>query len=355
MPAIGAETIDVLLTYVDGSAPGFTEAYTASLGHPPSPCHVRTLGELRYVLRSIHQHVPWVGNVVLVVKDQGHVPRWLNRDTVRVVTHGEFLPASCSPCFSVFAIQAWSHRIEGIAPRYLLWSDDQLALQPLHVEDFFDDGLVPHARRLACERFFMFGADRDRFTRRLANSYLALDAVTPAGTPGRGARIRTLASHVPTPVSTTLWAEFLEDFQGHAGFLETIHSPSRDGTEDPSIRTTVKELWCSWLLARSSEPPDPAGLIFWSLGKLAERLGLRRAFVGAYSVHHDPRRTRTSLARMLRLRPHVACVNDEAYDRYTDERGNVWHQQMELEPNSQRALLQALESCFPDPSPYEVG
>ncbi len=180
------DPVDIVLTYVDGAAPGFQDQYRQIVGREATPCHVRSLGEVRYALRSIHQHASWARDVIFLTQDLGHVPAWLNTNRVRVVTLDEFMPPEALPSFNPFAIQAWAHRIDGLARRFVLWSDDQLALCPTRAEDFFDGHGTPKVPTHAGRSFFMVGARWDRFSRRLANSFLALDAITPSGTRGRG-------------------------------------------------------------------------------------------------------------------------------------------------------------------------
>ncbi len=348
------DPVDIVLTYVDGAAPGFQDQYRQIVGREATPCHVRSLGEVRYALRSIHQHASWARDVIFLTQDLGHVPAWLNTNRVRVVTLDEFMPPEALPSFNPFAIQAWAHRIDGLARRFVLWSDDQLALCPTRAEDFFDGHGTPKVPTHAGRSFFMVGARWDRFSRRLANSFLALDAITPSGTRGRGSPWRRLVSHTPVPVEIELWRTFLDALQDQPGFTETVRSHTRDGTESPSRRIVILELWCSWLLALHPSEVSSEGRVSALVRVAKEYFGLVPAHEGHFSVRHDPEWTAASMARLLRRRPRFACLNDEAYRRYADPQGTVWWQQMELEPSALRSLHAALGELFPQPSPYEL-
>ena len=67
--------------------------------------------QLRYSLRSLEKHAPWVRQVFLVTA--GQIPYWLNLDHPRltVVTHEEiFERQEHLPTFSSPAIEANIHR-----------------------------------------------------------------------------------------------------------------------------------------------------------------------------------------------------------------------------------------------------
>ena len=71
--------------------------------------------ELKYSLRSLEKHAPWVRNIYVVTN--GQMPSWLdlNHPRIHLVTHEEiFLNKSHLPTFSSPAIESHLHRIKGI-------------------------------------------------------------------------------------------------------------------------------------------------------------------------------------------------------------------------------------------------
>ncbi|CAH1403368.1 unnamed protein product [Nezara viridula] len=93
--------------------------------------------ELRYCLRSISKHVPWVRNVYLVTN--GEIPYWLNLDNqkLKLITHEEiFLNQNDLPTFSSPAIEVNIHRIPGLSEKFLYFNDDILIGKDVWPEDF---------------------------------------------------------------------------------------------------------------------------------------------------------------------------------------------------------------------------
>lgn len=349
------DSVDVVVTYVDGSAPGFAEKYRSVVGHAPVPCQVRTLGELRYVLRSIHRYVPWARSVVLAVKDAGHVPSWLNRDRVRVVYEEDFLPDEVRPCFSPFAIQAWAYQIPGLSEKFLLWSDDQLVLFPTLQSDFFLSGGRPRPL-LHAARPYSLQSNETRFGTRVANSFRALQEVMKRRSIDPGVAF-PLVSHLPIPIDKELWGTFMAEFLPLPAFEESVRSRLRDGSEEPPVRMVVLELWSAWLWATKREAyprwPPPGGRN--QLKRLLEWAGLRRPNHGMFSIRHDPAWTCRQMKKLVRARPWFVCLNDDAYHPYEDPTGTVWQGQLELEPYSLGELQSGLDRLFPDPSPFEAS
>uniref|UniRef100_A0A8C2V646 N-acetylglucosamine-1-phosphotransferase subunits alpha/beta n=2 Tax=Chinchilla lanigera TaxID=34839 RepID=A0A8C2V646_CHILA len=94
--------------------------------------------ELRYSLRSIERHAPWVRNIFIVTN--GQIPSWLNLDNPRVtiVTHQEvFRNLSHLPTFSSPAIESHIHRIEGLSQKFIYLNDDVMFGKDVWPDDFY--------------------------------------------------------------------------------------------------------------------------------------------------------------------------------------------------------------------------
>ncbi|XRB15995.1 UDP-N-acetylglucosamine-lysosomal-enzyme [Pseudoscourfieldia marina] len=113
---------------------------------PPQPANkgisdaarYRDHEELRYSLRSLERHAPWVRHVYLVT-NAGRVPSWLNADRgdITVVDHTELFPnRSHLPTFSSPSIEMHIHRIRNLSPCFLYLNDDVLFGQPVSRDDF---------------------------------------------------------------------------------------------------------------------------------------------------------------------------------------------------------------------------
>ncbi|GAU70544.1 phosphotransferase [Streptomyces sp. NBRC 110611] len=138
--------IDVVYTWVDGTDPEWLarkEKVQAEHGmlaaeSAGSAARFRSRDELRYSLRSLDMHAPWVRNIYLVTDDQ--TPDWLDTDhpRVRVVSHREiFGDTGRLPSFNSHAIESRLHRIEGLSEHFLYFNDDVFVGRPMRPETFF--------------------------------------------------------------------------------------------------------------------------------------------------------------------------------------------------------------------------
>ncbi|MCI4382136.1 hypothetical protein PGIGA_G00260210 [Pangasianodon gigas] len=94
--------------------------------------------ELRYSLRSVERHAPWVRHIFIVTN--GQIPSWLNLDNPRVtvVTHEEiFQNQSHLPTFSSPAIETHIHRIPGLSQKFIYLNDDVLFGKDVWPDDFY--------------------------------------------------------------------------------------------------------------------------------------------------------------------------------------------------------------------------
>ena len=137
-PTEACAAVDVVLTWVNGSAPAHRAAlaarrYAWAGGY-------RDYGTLRYALRSVERHMPWARRVVLVTN--GQVPAWLNASAprLRVVAHADFFerPGEDLPTFNSNAIEASLHRVPGLAPCLLYLNDDMWLGADVRADTFFD-------------------------------------------------------------------------------------------------------------------------------------------------------------------------------------------------------------------------
>uniref|UniRef100_UPI00358E14A2 N-acetylglucosamine-1-phosphotransferase subunits alpha/beta isoform X2 n=1 Tax=Myxine glutinosa TaxID=7769 RepID=UPI00358E14A2 len=94
--------------------------------------------ELRFSLRSLERHAPWIRRIHIVTN--GQIPSWLDLDNPRVslVTHKDIFPdIGHLPTFSSPAIESHLHRIPGISPLFLYFNDDVFLARDVWPEDFY--------------------------------------------------------------------------------------------------------------------------------------------------------------------------------------------------------------------------
>ena len=148
--------MDAVITFVDGNRPQWRKQYAKAVGGVPSFTRFRDWGTLRYLFRGLARNAPFIRNVYLAVSDEDQVPGWVNRKTVRVVTHPDFIPEKFLPTFSSNVIEMLLHNIPGLSEEFLYFNDDVFLLSPCSPEDFFVDGKPRLSPRIRTGRTTMF-------------------------------------------------------------------------------------------------------------------------------------------------------------------------------------------------------
>lgn len=132
--------MDAVITYVNGLDPAWQEAYASRVGTAINGKHFRDWGTLRYLLRGIETHLPFVRKVYLVVWDESQVPDWADRTTLRIVLHKDIIPGQYLPVFNSTAIEMFLHRIPGLDEEFLYLNDDFFPVRDCRPDYFFRDG-----------------------------------------------------------------------------------------------------------------------------------------------------------------------------------------------------------------------
>ena len=148
--------MDAVITFVDGSRPQWRAQYAKAVGGVPSFTRFRDWETLRYLFRGLDRNAPFIGNVYLAVSDEDQVPEWVNRKTVKVITHQDFIPEKLLPTFSSNVIEMWLHNIPGLSEEFLYFNDDVFILNPCGTEDFFVGGKPRLSPRIRTECITMF-------------------------------------------------------------------------------------------------------------------------------------------------------------------------------------------------------
>ena len=132
--------MDAVITYVNGLDPVWQEAYRSRLGEDIKRKHFRDWGTLKYLLRGIEAHLPFVRNVFLVVSGESQVPEWADREGLKIVFHRDIIPAQFLPVFNSTAIEMYLHRIPGLDEEFIYLNDDFFPVRDCRQEHFFRDG-----------------------------------------------------------------------------------------------------------------------------------------------------------------------------------------------------------------------
>lgn len=205
--------IDVVITWVDDQTPGYRDMLRAHARAVPDLDPSRTrdnLELLRYGLRSLERHAPWINHVYLLTC-RPQAPDWLARDGrhLTLVHHDQVIAPELLPTFNSFAIISHLHRIPGLSENFLYLEDDMLFLKDVTLDDLRG----PDGRPLVFEKA---GATprhdtiRDPAAERpwnlaLAESNQLLDRAF-------GRSRRGYVNHVPLLVSKAEWGAMTERF-----------------------------------------------------------------------------------------------------------------------------------------------
>lgn len=135
--------IDAVYTWVDDSDEKWRkrrETATGELvpdGLAGGDIRFRNRDELKYSLRSLFAHAPWIRHVYVVTDDQH--PRWLaEHPSVTVVDHRDLFPDDAVlPVFNSHAIETVLHRIPGLAEHFLYLNDDVFLMRDQRPEQYF--------------------------------------------------------------------------------------------------------------------------------------------------------------------------------------------------------------------------
>ncbi|MEJ8640052.1 stealth family protein [Streptomyces sp. MS2.AVA.5] len=310
--------IDVVYTWVDDADPVWnTHREVAMKSKDAELCHhlalsrarFRNRDELRFSLRSLEQHAPWVRRVYLVTC--GQRPSWLNRDhpRLRLVEHKEiFSDLSALPTFNSHAIESQLHRIPGLSDHFLYFNDDVFLGRYLSPRTFFvANGMT---------RFFPSAA------KICMSSPSGLDPVSAAGVNNReliqatfGRVLTQKMRHTPHPLRKDVLAEIEERFpEAHRRTAAaTFRSPS-----DISVASSLHHYY-AYLTGRAL-PSD-----------------IRNTYVDVA----DPIMESRFLRLLGRRNTDVFCINDTTDDVADLERRH-------------RVISRFLESYFPVPSSFET-
>ncbi len=161
--------MDIVITYVDGNDPVWQAEYAGVSDAPVLAKRFRDWGTLRYLLRGIERHMPFVDQVYLVVSGPTQVPSWAS-ERLKIVRHADIIPPSVLPTFNSAVIEMFLHRIPGLADRFLFFNDDIFPVADCLEEDFFADGKIATGFRTC---FFARGIHKmhclnsDRLARKL--------------------------------------------------------------------------------------------------------------------------------------------------------------------------------------------
>jgi len=288
------EDVDAVYTWVDGGDPGFQamrRRYADSAAADQANRY-RSNGELRFSLRSLLRHAPWVRRVHILTN--GQVPGWLDGSHPRIhlVTHADVFPEpQCLPTFNSHAIEMCLHRIPGLSRRFLYFNDDFFLGRDVRPADFFTpDG----GQEIFLDDFPLMGDSGQGSARERACAYTQNLLTERWGTP---AEARLLPSHAPQAYDRDLLFRLESLFQDE--FRETRGHRFRSGND-----LALNVLYGYTLLESAAERGRHR------IRVLPDRSREYRFFI----IEHRYLRTMHHYVKILWQRPCFLCINDDLED-----------------------------------------
>ena len=132
--------MDIVITYVNGNDPVWKTDYEKYTNVPVMQKRFRDWGTLKYLMRGIQVHMPFIRNVYLVVSHPSQVPEWADTDNLKIVLHKDIIPQEYLPTFNCNPIEMHLHRIPGLDEQFLYFNDDMFPVGDCRPEDFFCEG-----------------------------------------------------------------------------------------------------------------------------------------------------------------------------------------------------------------------
>lgn len=138
--------IDIVFSWVDGSSDEFQRqraermrTYVVGEGDD-SEARFRQIDELRYALRSVHMHAPWIRRIFIATDSPA--PAWLadHPKVTLVPAEAMFADPSVLPTHNSHAVEAQLHRIDGLAEHFLYANDDMFFGRAVSPDLFFSPG-----------------------------------------------------------------------------------------------------------------------------------------------------------------------------------------------------------------------
>ena len=345
--------MDIVIPHVDGSAPGY-EALCREHDVDWVPCQVRELGLLRFVLRSIEACAPWVREVTIAVQDEGHLPSWLAKDQIRIARHEDFIPAQHLPTFHWATISAHLHRIPGLAERFAIWEDDMFAGAPLTASSFFAADGLPRTDPVAAP--IIPGLERwlgaYQWTLRWSR-----DTLLRQGLPA-WRRACFLFPHMPAAVHQPTYRRMFDELMKDPCFADTVTRRSRgDVRTQPAIEPSVVHAnWVDLVERRRFSAERYLECLGWWATVIRERVPVGKSHPlrwGDFSLVNDAALLQRRM-RVLKANPPLFFnINDNAYDGYLDEAGQLQPGDAPPNPRCLVLLLRTLNELYPRPSRFE--
>jgi hypothetical protein len=135
-------SIDLVYMWVDGNDPKWLEKKQRYMDKK-----INTVGryvdnqELKYSLRSVEKHLPWIRKIFIFTDDQIPVFLDTSHPKIEIVHHSQIIPNEILPLFNSSLIEYFIYKIPDLSEHFLFANDDTFVNDDLKPSFFFKDGL----------------------------------------------------------------------------------------------------------------------------------------------------------------------------------------------------------------------
>ena len=134
--------IDLVYLWVDGNDPEWLKKKQLFMDKK-----INTVGryqdnqELKYSLRSVEKHLPWIRKIFIVTDNQ--IPTFLdtNHPKIEIVYQSDIIPKEIGQTYNSVIIEYFIYKIPDLSEHFLLACDDMFIHANLAPSFFFKDGI----------------------------------------------------------------------------------------------------------------------------------------------------------------------------------------------------------------------
>jgi len=135
-------SVDLVYMWVDGNDPAWLAIKQRFMDKKTNIAgRFQDNQELKYSLRSVEKHLPWIRKIFIVT--DGQIPSFLNvsHPKIEVIDHSQIIPQENLPLFNSISIEYNIYKIPGLSEHFLLANDDTFVNADLSPSFFFQDGI----------------------------------------------------------------------------------------------------------------------------------------------------------------------------------------------------------------------
>lgn len=141
------EKIALVFQYTDILEKGWLDIYSNVTGGDTVICQYGYGTEewVRYMLRSVAVHMPFIGDIYMITPSEAHIPGWMDNiheDGICFISPEEFIPDVYLPCLNPRTAEMFLGNIDVLPERFIYVRTGAFALRDMTCDMFFDaDGL----------------------------------------------------------------------------------------------------------------------------------------------------------------------------------------------------------------------